>query len=177
MTSAVVGLKANRAECALSCATRLYTTLWARPQAIPGEMTYVFAMTRIQAGGVETLHHVAFAVPGLRLLSLVCVSSSSSSKDAKAAFVTAIDTLHDLHAFAKEQVLGRRSRIPVSCAGCLVIILSLFARVDDATSEKWSLDSTSLHFFFEHKYLVWPCLAAWVCSPQTYKPGLLCFTR
>lgn len=70
---------------------------------------------------------------GFRLLSS---SSSYSSKDAKAAFVTAIGALHDLHAFAKEEVLGRRSRIPMSCAGCLVIIRSLFARVDEVTSEE-----------------------------------------
>lgn len=83
--------------------------------------------------------------------------------DEKAAFVTAIGALHDLHTFAKEEVLGRRSRIPVSCAGCLFIIRSLFARVDEVTSEKWRprLDLTS-SFRTEHQ--VWPSLAAWVYS-------------
>ena len=31
------------------------------------------------------------------------------------------------------------------------------------TSEKWSRGSTSLHHF-EHKHLIWPCLATWVYS-------------
>lgn len=54
----------------------------------------------------------------LALLSLFVFSPREF--DAKAAFVT-IDTLHDLHAFAKQrQMLGRRSRVPVSCAGCFV---------------------------------------------------------
>ena len=62
--------------------------------------------------------------------------------DAKAAFVTASTAIDTLHMIcmplpSNRQMLGRRSRIPVSCAGCLVFIRSLFARVDEVTSVKW----------------------------------------
>ena len=96
--------------------------------------------------------------------------------DAKAAFVTAIGALHDLHAFAKEEVLGRRSRIPVSCAGCLVIIRSLFARVDEVTSEKWRprLDLTSSSRTQAPSLTLFGSLGI---QPQTYKSGLQYCTR
>lgn len=96
--------------------------------------------------------------------------------DAKAAFVTAIGALHDLHAFAKEEVLGRRSRIPVSCAGCLVIIRSLFARVNEVTSEKWRsrLDLTSS---FRPQASSLALSGTLDIQPQTFKSGLQCCTR
>jgi hypothetical protein len=100
--------------------------------------------------------------------------------DAKAASVT-IGALHDLHAFAKKrqrQMLGRRSRIPVSCAGCLVFIRPLFARVDEITSAKWQLlfDLTSS---FGASNRVWPCLAACVSRYLLYshKPTSQVCTR
>jgi hypothetical protein len=125
-------------------------------------------MTRIQAGGVEASRDVVcfccarFPSP---LGRSAPSSSSAKDLDAKAAFVT-IDTLHDLRAFAKKrqrQMLGRRSRIPVSCAGCLVFIRPLLARVGDATSAKWQLrfDLTS---FFWTSNRVWPYLTVRVSS-------------
>jgi hypothetical protein len=116
-------------------------------------MTYVFAMTRIQAGGVEALRDV------------VCFSSSRfPSALGRSAFSSSTQRIwtqkplpsydrhpaHDLHAFAKKrqrQMLGRRSRIPVSCAGGLVFIRPLFARVDDITSAKWQLRFDLTSFF------------------------------
>ena len=76
-----------------------------------------------QLGGVEAFCYRV-------LLLMLCQVSACSALPLrllfledltqKAAFVT-IDTLHDLHAFAKQrQMLGRRSRVPVSCAGCFV---------------------------------------------------------
>lgn len=84
----------------------------------------------------------ASAVPGFRLLleGLLPLLLARKGFRRKSRFRHTIDTLHDLHAFAKKrqrQMLGRRSRIPVSCAGCLAFIRPLFARVDEATSAEW----------------------------------------
>lgn len=110
----------------------------------------------------------ASAVPGFRLLwegLLQCFLFFFRAKDldAKAASVIRSAPCIDLHAFAKKrqrQMLGRRSRIPVSCAGGLVFIRSLFARVDEVTSAKQQLrfDLTS-SFWTGNR--VWPYLTAW----------------
>lgn len=87
---------------------------------ITKEMTYVFATTVGWSRGFLLSCAAIDAMPGFRLLCSPSSSSFPRGFDAKAAFVT-IDTLHDLHAFAKQrQMLGRRSRVPVSCAGCFV---------------------------------------------------------
>ena len=117
-----------------------------------------------QTGGVEALMpcqvSACSALP-LRLLA--------RGFDAIAAFVTTIGALHDLHAFAKEKALGRRSRIPASCAGCLVFLRPLFAHVHEVTSEKRCLDCTSLHPF-EDKHQAWLYLACILDEqPQAYK--------
>lgn len=83
--------------------------------------------------------------------------------DAKAAFVTLLGKGMQIMQGVDREVLGRRSRIPVSCAGFLVFIRPLFARVREVTSAKGSLVSTSLHFF-SHKHLVSPWLTVWVYS-------------
>lgn len=77
---------------------------------------------------------------------------------AKAAFVTASTAIDTLHMIcmplpSKRQILGRRSRIPVSCARCLVFIRPLFARVREATSARnGGIDTTSLRLL-EQKHL------------------------
>lgn len=77
--------KANRCQ-------RETTTPSGRDRNQSTEMTYVFAMTRIQAGGVQTLHRVV-CLCCARFPSALFGSSASSpkpsSRDAKAAFVTA----------------------------------------------------------------------------------------
>jgi len=142
------------------------------------EMTYVSAVLRIQAGGVEPFHcHMLLL--NARFTSALLDLSFFFREDlvAKAAFVTASTAIDTLHMIcmplpSKRQMLGRRSRIPVSCAGCLVFIRPLFARVHEVTSAKWILDSTSLHLF-EHKHQVWLCVADSLgIQPQTHKSGL-----
>lgn len=109
-------------------------------------MTYVFAMTSWVESSLFAIVCFSVPMPGFRLLSFGGSASSSARMSRKSRFRHRDrHALHALHAFAKEKVLGRRSRIPVSCAGFLVFNRPLFARVRDATSAKGSLDSTSLH--------------------------------
>jgi hypothetical protein len=128
-------------------------------------MTYVSAPLRILAGGVEPFRYRMLVLYARFTSALFDLSFFfREDLDVKAAFVTASTAIDTLHMIcmplpSKRQMLGRRSRIPVSCAGCLVFIRPLFARVHEVTSAKWILDSTSLHLF-EHEHEVWPCLAA-----------------
>lgn len=119
------------------------------------EMTYVFAMTRIQLGGVEAsryrvlLYHV-----------FVFVYSHGSPRphpllpqkdlDAKAAFVMRSPPCMTCMPLPRRKCSDDDPAFlcHVSCAACLVFIIrSLFARVHDTTSAKRRLDSTSLQPF------------------------------
>ena len=123
-------------------------------------MTYVSAMARIEAGGVEGLLSSA-------LLCQVCCADSlllllmflrraprlfplllPRAFDAKAAFVTAIDALHAIakHDECSVDDPAFLCHVPL----CLCPTRPLFARVEEVTSVKCSFDPTSLHLFYKH---------------------------
>ena len=122
----------------------LYDSGRDRNQFLTRCMTYVSAVLRIQAGGVEPFR---YRKVGMLLCQLYVRSPRPQlllprGFHAKAAFVTASTAIDTLHMIcmplpSKRQILGRRSRMPVSCARCLVLARPLFARVREAASAKW----------------------------------------
>jgi hypothetical protein len=128
-----VGQKSIGAELQALCYLRRQR---ARPQSIPKEMSYVSAVLRIQAGGVEPFR-CRMLLRYARFMSTLLDHSFffREDLDAKAAFVTASTAIDTLHMIcmplpSKRQMLAvARATIPHSCVMCrLPCVHSPFVR-------------------------------------------------
>ena len=138
-------------------------------------MTYVFAMTLIQAGGVETLRDVVCFCCARFPSTLGRSASSSSSSSAQRIWTrkplpSRSAPCMPLPRNGNDKCSGDDPaflcHVP---AAAFVLIRPLFARVDEITSAKWQLwfDLTSPYWTSNR---VWPCLAACVSRCTATNP-------
>lgn len=157
----------------MRCATGRHSTGRDRNQS--PEMTYVFAMTRIQAGGVETLRDVVCFCCARFPSTLGRSASSSSSSSAQRIWTrkplpSRSAPCMPLPRNGNDKCSGDDPaflcHVP---AAAFVLIRPLFARVDEITSAKWQLwfDLTSPYWTSNR---VWPCLAACVSRCTATNP-------